>query len=315
MPLSVTCQCGSRLEIDEKFLGKEILCPDCQRPLPTKAPAAPPALETPLHQRTSGFAILSLTASLVGAFTLVGTLAGIVFGIIALRQISRQPGKLTGAGLARGGILLGAFFTALTLAQLVFPRLAFGVDEYLRWLAYPTRLESKTGENFTSTPRFGQEIKIKRPSMQWRQYIPKEAAATNDDLIAIHIPLNAFLAHQTVAIDNIDERTAEAREKKALERFEKSELVNLIGRLGSRPFTLEGTKWEIVDNKKTVLGNDPAREQEFLIDVRLRSGMKRFLIRWTALNDVQLRVLAGGTDPWRFHLVEADLRTAFDNVR
>ena len=74
---------GPRLEIDEKFLGKDIPCPDCARPLPTKAPPTPPPLDLPDQHRTSGLAILSLALALVGAFTLVGTLAAVVFGWLA----------------------------------------------------------------------------------------------------------------------------------------------------------------------------------------------------------------------------------------
>src|SRR6516164_7782191 len=111
MPISVTCQCGARLEIDEKFLGKEVLCPDCQRPLPTKAPVVPPPLDLPDYRRTSGLAVLSLTLALVGAFTIVGTLAAIVVGVFALRELGSKSGKLGGVGYARAGIIVGAVFT------------------------------------------------------------------------------------------------------------------------------------------------------------------------------------------------------------
>ena len=33
MAVSLKCGCGARLEIDDKFAGKVIPCPDCQRPL------------------------------------------------------------------------------------------------------------------------------------------------------------------------------------------------------------------------------------------------------------------------------------------
>src|SRR5438067_12408526 len=89
MPIAVTCECGSRLEIDEKFLGKEILCPDCQRPLPTKPPPAPPPLDLPNNRRVSGLAVLSLTLAMVGAFTVVGSLAAIAVGLLALREIAK----------------------------------------------------------------------------------------------------------------------------------------------------------------------------------------------------------------------------------
>src|SRR5260221_14179514 len=100
MPISVICRCGGRREIDEKFLGKELPCPDCQRPLPTKAPATPPPLDLPDYRRTSGLAVLSLTLALVGAFTIIGTLAAIVIGVFAIREIANKSNKLEGLGYA-----------------------------------------------------------------------------------------------------------------------------------------------------------------------------------------------------------------------
>src|SRR5579859_5391625 len=37
MAISLTCSCGARLEIDDKFAGQAIPCPDCQQPLNTAA--------------------------------------------------------------------------------------------------------------------------------------------------------------------------------------------------------------------------------------------------------------------------------------
>src|SRR5581483_4910767 len=104
MPISVTCQCGVRLEIDEKFLGKEIPCPDCGRPLPTTAPPTPPPLEVPGYARKSGLAVLSLTLALVGGFLILPAIAAIVTGIFALKQIAKHPARLEGASYARAGI-------------------------------------------------------------------------------------------------------------------------------------------------------------------------------------------------------------------
>src|SRR5262245_38061771 len=142
MPISVTCQCGAKLEIDEKFLGKEIPCPDCNRPLPTKPPVAavaPPPLDLPDYRRTSGLAVLSLTLALVGAFTIVGTIAAIVVGVLALKEIAGKSGKLDGVNFARAGIVVGAVFTFVTIAILISPT-AFGIDIILRQAALGSRL-------------------------------------------------------------------------------------------------------------------------------------------------------------------------------
>src|SRR5207302_8262451 len=101
MTLSLTCTCGARLEIDDKFAGQPINCPDCQRAL--QAPAAKEAT----GRRTSGLALASILLALIGAFTVVGTLAAVVLGVLALLQIAGKPDRLAGKGYALAGILLG----------------------------------------------------------------------------------------------------------------------------------------------------------------------------------------------------------------
>src|SRR5438477_8196278 len=87
MTLSLTCACGARLEIDAKFVGQTIHCPDCNRQLETGSPAAKPA-------HTSGYALASLVLALAGAFTLAGTVAAIVCGALGLKQIRQAPTQI-----------------------------------------------------------------------------------------------------------------------------------------------------------------------------------------------------------------------------
>ena len=82
MPLSLTCSCGAKLEIDDKFAGKVIPCPDCHRELST----APKVVQANL---TSSFALAGLPLALIGAFTVVGPVLAIICGLIGLRHISR----------------------------------------------------------------------------------------------------------------------------------------------------------------------------------------------------------------------------------
>src|SRR5262245_37908739 len=82
MTLSIKCACGVPLEFDDSFAGKQINCPDCQRPL--TIPQANQATA-----RTCGFALASLLLALVGAFTLVGTVAAVVLGAVALVRMRR----------------------------------------------------------------------------------------------------------------------------------------------------------------------------------------------------------------------------------
>src|SRR6516162_804751 len=101
MAISLTCSCGARLEIDDKFAGQVIPCPDCNKPLSTTVEAERPQLPV------SGLAVTSLATALVGGFTVLGSLAAIPIGILAIKQINRDPEKIGGLNLARAGIIVG----------------------------------------------------------------------------------------------------------------------------------------------------------------------------------------------------------------
>jgi hypothetical protein len=156
MSLSLHCSCGADFEVEDTLAGQAVACPECQAAL-----RAPPLVRGPL--RTSGFAITSLVLALVGAFTVVGTLAAILFGALALRQIRGRRDELSGAGLAVLGIALGSVFTALTLFACVSGEL-FGLDEQWRsrmqagQLDFPPALEEVDNAN---------GFAITRPSEKW----------------------------------------------------------------------------------------------------------------------------------------------------
>ena len=107
MALSLTCLCGARFELEDTLAGQTIICPECQQPL--KAPALQ---QTPV--RTSNLALLSMVLALVGAFTLIGTAAAAVLGLMALAEIARNRDKVAGVGLALFGLIAGIGLTALT---------------------------------------------------------------------------------------------------------------------------------------------------------------------------------------------------------
>jgi hypothetical protein len=66
---------------------------------------------------TSGWAIASLITSLAGGqvVPVIGPLLGAIFGHIALNEIKRSQGRLTGRGMAIGGIVVGYVFAAIHL--------------------------------------------------------------------------------------------------------------------------------------------------------------------------------------------------------
>ena len=111
MPLSLTCDCGARFEVEDALAGQTVSCPECQAAL-----KAPPARRPVV--RTSNFALASFLLAVVGAFTVVGTIAAVVLGILGVASILRDRERLAGLGFAVTGIILGAAFTALTLFSL-----------------------------------------------------------------------------------------------------------------------------------------------------------------------------------------------------
>jgi uncharacterized paraquat-inducible protein A len=108
MSLSVSCPCGACFEVEESYAGETINCPDCDKPL-----VVPELEQGPL--RTSGFAVASLIVGMVGAFTIVGSLAAIALAGIGLATIARNPERVTGKGYAILGIVVGVLFTGLSL--------------------------------------------------------------------------------------------------------------------------------------------------------------------------------------------------------
>jgi hypothetical protein len=126
MPLSLICACGARIELEDALAGQEIACPECQQPL--KAPAG--TQNQPI--RTSGFALASLILAITGAFTIVGTLAAVVLGLVAVVLILRQRDRLAGLGFAVAGIAIGFVFTGLTLFAYFISSEPFAFAGYVR---------------------------------------------------------------------------------------------------------------------------------------------------------------------------------------
>jgi hypothetical protein len=77
--------------------------PAPEAPRPPQPPAPPP------QRKTSGFAIASFVFGLIG-----GVILSVVFGVIALRRISRRG--LGGRGFAIAGLVLSGLWTLLIVA-------------------------------------------------------------------------------------------------------------------------------------------------------------------------------------------------------
>ena len=84
---------------------------------PRPGPLLPPAFVKPA-KRTNGFAIASLVSAVFWMWWL-GSVAAVVMGHVALRQINRSGGTQTGRGVAITGLALG-YIGLLVLALVMF---------------------------------------------------------------------------------------------------------------------------------------------------------------------------------------------------
>jgi hypothetical protein len=101
--------CGKSLADEERF------CASCGRD--SAAPASPsvdPAVAFGLPPETSGKAVFSLVSSFI-FFFVPFSICAVIFGYLALSEIRRSPGRLTGRGLAITGIVLGYLGIAFTV--------------------------------------------------------------------------------------------------------------------------------------------------------------------------------------------------------
>jgi hypothetical protein len=181
MALSLSCPCGAAFEVEDTFAGQGIACPDCGAALRVPLPR-PPQL------RTSGFAVASVVLALVGAFTVVGTAVAAVLGAVALASIARHRDRLSGAGFAVLGIVLGVGLTAVT--GFAFSR--GEVFDRLREQAAAGQVD-RTGPMEVVRPRDG--YAITRPSPAWGVATAEYAQALDagDDLVLANPARSAFI--------------------------------------------------------------------------------------------------------------------------
>ena len=293
MPISLTCSCGAKLEIDDKFAGQTIPCPDCNKPLSTVP--EPPAKLLPV----SGLAVTSLILALVGGFTIVGSLAAVAVGFLAIKQITREPDKIDGLTVARAGIITGGVLTFLTFVLLVSGT-TLGVDSLLREFRFGTEVDYKTedGGTFKITSRNADhDLTIKRPSSAWGRM--KNVTAEEDLLTLVSLRDDAHLVclQLTVATEE------EALDKMA-ERFRKSDLVKALDKPQAKAPPTEAEPKDVPESKT----------KDKTLELRLGNYDRKFLLRVVKVEQVYF-LLAGGTRTRRFDRVADDLRQAFDSFK
>jgi hypothetical protein len=307
MPFSLTCTCGARLEIDDKFAGQAIICPDCQKPLPPHEPDS-------ASRRTSGLALASIILALAGAFTIVGTVAAVLVGALALFHVSRDPGRLAGKGLAVAGMVLGAIMTAGTLFALSSVEL-FGLTALVAEAAWGDKLDY---DGPLEVLRSQEGFAIKRPSKHWGVYKPplwKAGGDLNqsawDDLLLV-LP-----SDEAVVICFAERVNAEDGIARCQERFQREfrdmEKVGLFhntgrGMLRGSPMIVKDTRWPPLE------GN--TEKVEMQIDKRAGTEDKSFLVRILKVRgDDRMYVAIGGVRRSRYLRLEKEIREALDSFR
>jgi hypothetical protein len=193
MSLSLTCDCGARFEVEATLAGQTVACPECQEPI--KAPAAQ---RPPL--RTSACALASFICALVGAFTIVGTVAAVVLGVIGVVSILRHRDRLAGLGFAAFGIVAGLLFTGLTIFAFSNKEV-FGMGNWARAQSLAPIVDN-SGPLEVARPAFA----ITRPAETWGVLTatPKDpivkAMDNKSDLALVEMFSYAFI---DVKIDSI----------------------------------------------------------------------------------------------------------------
>jgi hypothetical protein len=297
MPLSLTCTCGAKLEIDDKFAGKIITCPDCDKQLST-------APEQVWAARTSGYAIASLIFALVGPFTLIAPLLAIACGAFALSHITRQPEAVGGKRFALAGIILGSLFAILSLAAYLSPEVLrvdglFRLIEFGKKLEYPSDLEIKIGSDEEVL-----KFVITRPNRSWGK-------AQGDDLILVQ-PWNDACV---VCVNERYDQTGEESEivlQRGLDLFLESDLAKSI--------------WDATNKKdedrpkfrepKTIESPDASMQiYEMLVDLSKVQPPRTFLVRVVKMDGRKLFVVAGGTRQSRFARMEPELRQIVESYK
>jgi hypothetical protein len=295
MAISVTCSCGARLELDDKFAGKAIPCPDCQQPLNTQV-----AADESRQGQLSGLAITSLILAMVGAFTIVGSLAAIVVGFLAMRQIAREPERFSGVRFARAGMIAGGVFTLVTLALLLSSD-AFGVDSLLREFRHASDLEYKGDQGGLfkiQQPGRDNDFLIPRPSSAWGKL--KAKGEDTDLLTLVNLREDAHLVCLSMV-----EQDEEAALDKAAERFRSSGLFRFLNRPEAKAPTPEAEPRKVPENKN-----------ELILDVRVGNYDRTFLLRVVkGQKGGDIFLLAAGTRKGRFSRIVDDVRRAFDKFQ
>lgn len=189
MPVTLTCECGARFEIDDTLAGAATTCPECRQAVPVITTGPP-------RPRIAVLALFSLVLAMTGVLSSVGAVAAVVVGTLALLQIARPQPRLTGRQYAAAGIVLGSVCAVLT--PLVVRSGA--TTPLATWLG--TRLLAARTDPAASWPMTTVDggCRLARPSAEWvrlrggRGCDPAvDDLQTNRDVVLAHRRRRAYL--------------------------------------------------------------------------------------------------------------------------
>src|SRR5579883_3024381 len=303
----ITCACGARFEVDDLLAGQEVLCPECQQPI--QAPAA-----QHLPRVTSGWALASVLLALIGAFTIVGTMAAVLFGLVALVSISRHRDRVTGAGLAVFGICIGILFTVLTVVALNASDM-FGLESWMRERGMAQKLDTSGPMEIV---RGFKGFANTRPTEKWGQVQgndsddPAVSEFQNDlDLLLMQMAQHAFIDVRTLPggpLQSLDQCAADI-----LSDFE-------MQRLPRNPFAEDDDDFRPAVrarrlNQRQLSSKDGMDGREIEVEVRCAGKPWHFVIRLYRRGNGSIYVVRAYGPKRRFADFRNELETALDSFR
>lgn len=292
MAIPQKCVCGAVLEIDDRFRGQKIPCPDCNRLLDTSPPPPPP-------RTTSAWAVASLIFPLAGMLTLIGPVAGIFCGLAFMRR-QRQDPSLGGLAFARAGIGLGAIFTALSFWAILAPEF-LGLDGMLRVFLSSRDLRVVAGKRARSLPLNNESrVVVNLPGGGWGQWTSKDTE--RGELLTLVHPWDDS---QIVCFSLLPDKEEDARSK-AIQRFLETELVKNLSRTKDVvPAFPEPSQIRPLDGDEK-----DANSQLFRVDLTLAAIPRVFLFRM-----LPNYVVVAGTRKSRFSRLEESLKNILDSFQ
>jgi hypothetical protein len=302
----LTCDCGARFEVEDTLAGQEVACPECQQPI--KVPArhkVPP--------RTSAWALASVVVALVGAFT-PASLVAVGLGVAALVSIARHRERVTGAGFAVFGIVLGGTFALLTWFSL-----GLNVGGWVRERTLAPQLDTR-GPLEVVQP--GKGFAITRPSEKWGQAL----GGRLDDVVVGGLQKDlALLLVQPAHFAFVDVRVERGAALQSLEQWQDEILHELeppARRARPRGFPPDDDednfpalhqRAQLVQNHRL---EEAGREgREMLVDVQRGGQQWRLLIRLYRKGAGPVYVVRGYSAQRRFAALRAELCQALDSFR